>query len=354
MCMGFNGRNIFGAQLNRNYRAGAKIVDNFTKGALLGGFLAADYVYRKSQQPKTNYRPLTIREKQELEELEMQLATPFSFTKTITLHSIFNILVFVAPLLGILLYSYDWWMVFCVLTSGFLEFVLDWPAILLPDNIKSDWIFDKNNEQKQKKQIKTLLWLAIFTNIILIILNSYPFLFQSSKIVPYPYEGGVLVSLMTIFLYFMNCSLIYENAKILSDLDKYFEHNISKFSKISSHKDIHNSNAQLNVQANNISESVNNSIEQIQTYIDRCNSEHISLELIKANIRILNAMTDSYKRGYSELTNRILEQRLEEKINSAKRDFVKRECKLAIDILYMLKSNNVDKVIEYLRQKYPV
>lgn len=347
-------RRGWGPDLNRSFRAGSKLADDITKGLLLGGVVGAEYIYRKSKQPQSQYRPLTKGELQEFEELELAFAKPFKFTKTIILHSIFSILVFVAPLLGILLYSYDWWMFFCVLTSGFLEFLLDWPAILLPDNIRSDWRFDKSNEQKQKKQIKILLWLAIFTNIILIILNSYPFLFQSSKIVPYPYEGGVLVTLMTIFLYFMNGSLIYENAKILNDLDKYFEHNISKFSKIRSHKDIHNSNTQLNVQANNISESVNNSIEQIQAYIDRCNSEQISLELIKANIRILNAMTDSYKRGYSELTNRILEQRLEEKINSAKRDFVKRECKLAIDILYMLKSNNVDKVIEYLRQKYPV
>ena len=347
-------RRGWGPDLNRSFRAGSKLADDITKGLLLGGLVGADYIYRKTQQPRTQYRPLTKGELQELEKWELQHAKPFSFTKTIILHSIFSIFVFVAPLLGILLYSYDWWMFFCVLTSGFLEFVLDWPAILLPDNIRSDWRFDKNNEQKQKKQIKTLLWLAIFTNIILIILNSYPFLFQSSKIIPCPYEGGILVTLMTIFLYFMNGSLIYENAKILRELDKYFEHNINKFSKIRSHKDIHNSNDQLNVQANNISESVNNSIEQIQTYIDRCNSEQISLEIIKANIRILNAMTDSYKRGYSELTNRILEQRLEDKINSAKRDFVKRECKLAIDILYMLKSNNVDKVIEYLRQKYPV
>ena len=347
-------RRGWGPDLNRSFRAGSKLADDITKGLLLGGLVGADYIYRKTQQPRTQYRPLTKGELQELEKWELQHAKPFSFTKTIILHSIFSIFVFVAPLLGILLYSYDWWMFFCVLTSGFLEFVLDWPAILLPDNIRSDWRFDKNNEQKQKKQIKTLLWLAIFTNIILIILNSYPFLFQSSKIIPCSYEGGILVTLMTIFLYFMNGSLIYENAKILRELDKYFEHNINKFSKIRSHKDIHNSNDQLNVQANNISESVNNSIEQIQTYIDRCNSEQISLEIINANIRILNAMTDSYKRGDSELTNRILEQRLEDKINSAKRDFVKRECKLAIDILYMLKSNNVDKVIEYLRQKYPV
>ena len=315
--------------------------------------MGADYIYRKTQQPRTQYRPLTKGELQELEKWELQHAKPFSFTKTIILHSIFSIFVFVAPLLGILLYSYDWWMFFCVLTSGFLEFVLDWPAILLPDNIRSDWRFDKNNEQKQKKQIKTLLWLAIFTNIILIILNSYPFILMSSKITPNPYEGGLLVSLMTMFLYFMNGSLIYENAKILRNLDKYFEQNVNKFSRLHNTKDVHNETQHPIVQFNDSLAIPNNGIEQIQTYIDRCNSEQISLEVIKANIRILNAMTDSYKKGNSELTNSILERRLEEKINSAKRDFVKRECRLALEIINILKTQSVDDVITSLKQEYP-
>ena len=315
--------------------------------------MGADYIYRKTQQPRTQYRPLTKGELQELEKWELQHAKPFSFTKTIILHSIFSIFVFVAPLLGILLYSYDWWMFFCVLTSGFLEFVLDWPAILLPDNIRSDWRFDKNNEQKQKKQIKTLLWLAIFTNIILIILNSYPFILMSSKITPNPYEGGLLVSLMTMFLYFMNGSLIYENAKILRNLDKYFEQNVNKFSRLHNTKDVHNETQHPIVQFNDSLAIPNNGIEQIQTYIDRCNSEQISLEVIKANIRILNAMTDSYKKGNSELTNSIIERRLEEKINSAKRDFVKRECRLALEIINILKTQSVDDVITSLKQEYP-
>ena len=346
-------RRGWGPDLNRSFRAGSKLADDITKGLLLGGLVGADYIYRKTQQPRTQYRPLTKGELQELEKWELQHAKPFSFTKTIILHSIFSIFVFVAPLLGILLYSYDWWMFFCVLTSGFLEFVLDWPAILLPDNIRSDWRFDKNNEQKQKKQIKTLLWLAIFTNIILIILNSYPFILMSSKITPNPYEGGLLVSLMTMFLYFMNGSLIYENAKILRNLDKYFEQNVNKFSRLHNTKDVHNETEHPIVQSNDSLAIPNNGIEQIQTYIDRCNSEQISLEVIKANIRILNAMTDSYKKGNSELTNSIIERRLEEKINSAKRDFVKRECRLALEIINILKTQSVDDVITSLKQEYP-
>ena len=63
-------------------------------------------------------------------------------------------------------------------------------------------------------------------------------------------------------------------------------------------------------------------------------------------------MTDSYKRDYSRPTNSILEQQLKEKINSAKRDFVKRECRLALDILNMLKIQSIDDVIASLKQRY--
>ena len=65
--MGFKSRNIFGAQLNRNFKAGSKIADNVTKGLLLGGLVGADYIYRKSQRPRSQYRPLTTRELQEIE-----------------------------------------------------------------------------------------------------------------------------------------------------------------------------------------------------------------------------------------------------------------------------------------------
>lgn len=344
--MGFNGRNIFGAQLNRNYRAGAKIVDNFTKGALLGGFLAADYVYRKSRQPKTNYRPLAIREQQELEELEMQLATPFSFTKAIIWHSIASLFALAFPILGAYLYCYeDWWMFFSVLICGMLELCLLVPvSMLLEDKIESEWIFSATNKEKQIKQVKILLWLSIITNVVLIVLNSYPFIVY--------YEGGILVILMTMCLYFANGGCIYISAKELRNINVRFELNVNKFNRAHNTKNVHNETEQPIERPNNSSAILNNSIEQIQAYIDICNSEQISLEVITANIRILNAMTDSYKRGYSELTHSILEQRLKERINSAKRDFVKRECRLALDILNMLKTQSVDDVIVSLKQRY--
>lgn len=340
--MGFKSRNIFGAQLNRNFKAGSKIADNVTKSLLLGGLVGADYIYRKSQQPRSQHRPLTTREQQELEELELTLATTFKFTNAIIAQSIASLFALGFPILGAYLYCYeDWWMFFSVLICGMLELCLLVPSsMLIDDKIDSQWKFSATNKEKQIKQVKILLWLSIITNAILIILNSYPFVVH--------YEGGVLVTLMTICLYFANSSCIYISAKELRNINVRFEQNINKFSRLHNTKDVHNETEQ----PNNNSAIFNNSIEQIQAYIDRCNSEQISLELIKANIRILNAMTDSYKRGYSELTNRILEQRLEEKIYFAKRDFVKRECRLALDILNMLKTQSIDDVIASLKQRY--
>ena len=345
--MGFKSRNIFGAQLNRNFKAGSKIADNVTKSLLLGGLVGADYIYRKSQQPRSQHRPLTTRELQELEELELTLATPFKFTNAIIAQSIASLFALGFPILGAYLYCYeDWWMFFSVLICGMLELCLLVPSsMLIDDKIDSQWKFSATNKDKQIRQVKILLWLSIITNAILIVLNSYPFIVY--------YEGGILVSLMTMCLYFANGGCIYISAKELRNINVRFEQNVNKFNRLHNTKGVHNEPEQPVLQSNDSLAIVNNGIEQIQTYIDRCNIVQISLEVIKANIRILNAMTDSYKKGYSELTNSILEQLLEEKINSAKRDFVKRECRLALDILNMLKTQSVDDVIATLKQKYP-
>ena len=345
--MGFKSRNIFGAQLNRNFKAGSKIADNVTKSLLLGGLVGADYIYRKSKQPQSQYRPLTKGELQEFEELELAFAKPFKFTNAIIGQSTASLFALSFPILGAYLYCYeDWWMFFSVLICGMIELCLLVPSsMLIEDKINSQWIFSITNKDGQIKQIKILLWLSIITNAILIVLNSYPFIVY--------YEGGILVSLMTMCLYFANGGCIYISAKELRNINVRFEQNVNKFSRLHNTKDVHNETEHPIVQSNDSLATPNNSIERVQTYIDRCNSEHLSLEIIKANIRILNAMTDSYKKGYSELTNSILEQLLEEKINSAKRDFVKRECRLALDILNMLKTQSVDDVIATLKQKYP-
>lgn len=344
--MGFKSRNIFGTQINRNFKAGSKIADNVTKGLLLGGLVGADYIYRKSKQPRSQYRPLTKGELQEFEELELAFAKPFKFTNAIIGQSIASLFALSFPILGAYLYCYeDWWMFFSVLICGMLELCLLVPSsMLIEDKINSQWIFSITNKDEHIKQIKILLWLSIITNAILIVLNSYPFIVY--------YEGGVLVTLMTMCLYLANGGCIYISAKELRNINVRFEQNVNKFSRLHNTKGVHNETEHPIVQSNDSLAIPYKGIEQIQTYIDRCNSEQISLEVIKANIRILNAMPDNYKKGYSELTNSILEQRLEEKINSAKRDFVKRECRLALDILNMLKIQSIDDVIASLKQRY--
>ena len=321
--------------------------DDLFKILFLGGLLGANHIYRKTQQPRAQYRPLTKRELQEFEELELAFAKPFKFTNAIIGQSTASLFALSFPILGAYLYCYeDWWMFFSVLICGMIELCLLVPSsMLIEDRINSQWIFSITNKDEQIKQIKILLWLSIITNAILIVLNSYPFIVY--------YEGGILVTLMTMCLYFANGGCIYISAKELRNINVRFDQNVNKFSRLHNTKDAHNETEQPIVQSNDSVAIANNGIEQIQTYIDRCNSEQISLEVIKANIRILNAMTDSYKKGYSELTNSILAQRLEEKINSAKRDFVKRECRLALDILNMLKTQSVDDVITSLKQEYP-
>lgn len=355
---------------------------------LLESLRAAKYILIDTKRPRVTYGPPpTKRELEELEALQLELAKPFNYTKRLIWQSIFIILVFAAPLLGAYLYCFDIWMFFCVLISGFLGFVLNWPAIALPDNIRTDWIFNNENKQEQKKQIRTLLLLAICTNIILVILNSYPFLLQSSKIIDQPYEGGIVVTIMTICIYFINGYLIYENIRTFRNIDELFEQNIAKFSSSNSsctHNACENIEQPLKPIDNN-TPNVSDNIEQptkqidnndktiidsntpnidnstiiydckkqIDLYIDKCNRGQTPLTILKANIRILNAITDSYKKGFYKLTYQIIEQQLEEKISLAKRDFVKRESLLAIDILNMLKTSSADVVIKYLQLKYP-
>lgn len=330
----------FDAQFRRNYKAGTKIADDLTKLLFWGGLATADYVYKKSKSSSGQYKPLTTYEEQEL---ELLLSTPFKFSNAIVWHSIAFLLSVAFPLLGVYLYcEEDWWMFFSVLICGMLELCLLVPtSISMGDKIKSEWVFNTSKKEKQIKQVKILLWLSIITNIILIVINSYPFVVY--------YEGGILVSVMTLCLYFANGCCIYMNIQDLKNINIRFEQNVNKFSKLQNivevYKDVE---PQQKKSIENIT-IIYNDIEHIRQYQDKCHNENISLDVIKANIRISNAMIDGYKKGYSELTYKIIEQQLVEKIKLAKRDFVKRECTFAIRILNLLKTKSVNEVIEILK-----
>ena len=174
--MGRKGGYKFGAQLDRNYRAGAKIADNITKGFLLGGLFGVDYIYRKSKQYQSVYAPLTPEEERKVRMLELQYAKPFSFRKVLSLHIVSYLFAIASPLIGAFLYcAEDWWMFFCVLLFGVAEICFLLPSGLLSDNIKIEWKFNSSDKRSQVTHLKILLWLSIIVNVILVTLNSYPF-----------------------------------------------------------------------------------------------------------------------------------------------------------------------------------
>ena len=164
----------------------------------------------------------------------------------------------------------------------------------------------------------------------------------------------------------MNGTLIYENIKTFRNIDELFKQNITKFSNSKCTPNVINNiekplkqidknkvTIDINTPKTDSSEALYECKKQIDHYLDRCNNEQIPLAIHKANIRILNAIGNSYKKGYSKLTYQIIKRQLEEKISLAKRDFVKRECLLAIDILKLLKTSSADTVLKYLQLKYP-
>lgn len=231
--------------------------DDLFKILFLGGLLGANHIYRKTQQPRSQYKPLTKRELQEFEELELAFAKPFKFTNAIIGQSIASLFALSFPILGAYLYCYeDWWMFFSVLICGMIELCLLVPSSkLIEDKINSQWIFSITNKDEQIKQIKILLWLSIITNAILIVLNSYPFIVY--------YEGGILVTLMTMCLYFANGGCIYISAKELRNINVRFEQNVNKFNRAHNTKNVHNETEQPIEQPNDSSAILNNSIEQI-------------------------------------------------------------------------------------------
>lgn len=343
--MGRKGGYKFGAQLDRNYRAGAKIADNITKGFLLGGLFGVDYIYRKSKQYQSVYAPLTPEEERKVRMLELQYAKPFSFRKVLSLHIVSYLFAIASPLIGTLLYcAEDWWMFFCVLLFGVAEICFLLPSGLLSDNIKIEWKFNSSDKRRQVTHLKILLWLSIIVNVILVTLNSYPFVVV--------YDEGVLVVLMTLFLYLVNVWSIVLNIQSLKNINKLFDENIERFTRSTVAESVQV--AEVCQEESNVDsrKDQNEESAKIHKYLNRCHEEDMPLIVINANIRIANAMIDACKNGNYKLSYSVVTWQLEQKIQQAKREFVKRECRIAIEILLQLKCSEVDELIKDVKNKY--
>ena len=134
------------------------------------------------------------------------------------------------------------------------------------------------------------------------------------------------------------------------DVNIRIEQNINKFNPsyvpTVNNDDIHE------IAINNQSKTIYDASEQIRAYRRLCQNTQMPLIVLKSNIRISNAIIDGCKFNSENVSYEMLEQQLERKIELAKRDFVKRECQLAIEILNLLKTNSVEDVIAVLKHRY--
>ena len=113
-------------------------------------------------------------------------------------------------------------------------------------------------------------------------------------------------------------------------------------------------NAQSNNQKNKPTDSTHDQYTKITSYQNISLNNKASLTVCKANIRISNAICEAFKLGYLDITYTIVKQELEKKAKAAKRDFVKRECYIAIEIIELLENKSVDEVVDTIKDKFPI
>ena len=307
-----------------------KMGDDINKGILLSFVLLVCYLN------KLPNRIMYHSSSAHADQTYADVAERFNFKKSLIQNLLLHTFAIAAPILGAILYHCGlFWMFFSVLVFGFFELIFNVPSYELAEKIKYKWIVNPALRKEQTKQIKLLLWLAIAVNFVLFFLNTYPFVLS--------YEGGVCVTLLTVLLCLINCFVLYYLIKDLRIIDDLIEDNICKFA----------CEEQLKINSANISAS-HNAHDRICLYQQICQCNHIPLKVLKANIRISNAMIYCYKKmGTLELSFVDICKVLATKIESSKRDFIIRECRIAIEILNLLEDDrNVDDIVKFVQAKY--
>ena len=315
---------------------------NFGKMLFWGGLFGVSYLFQSPKQ--IQYRLPTPAEMEKLKQYQIESAKPFYFKKVLTIHSIAYLIAIFSPLLGILLFFEADCIIFvCLLIGGVLEFIANSPALLLQDNVNDyHYKLEEYNTAKNKKELIILSSLAIVVNLILIILNSYPFIIDS--------EFGIISLHLIILLYIYNIYSIVKNVKFIKNIDESIEYNQKFFVPATSASE----NAQSNNQKNKPTDSTHDQYTKITSYQNISLNNKASLTVCKANIRISNAICEAFKLGYLDITYTIVKQELEKKAKAAKRDFVKRECYIAIEIIELLENKSVDEVVDTIKDKFPI
>lgn len=111
---------------------------------------------------------------------------------------------FIAPFIGFWLYG-EWWMFFCVLLVGVIQ-MFPWAFLSFTDTDNTKIISVEEIDKYAKSEVRLDAILRVCF-VILGLLNIFPFLASNSSFMQstkgyfvVPYEGGLLVTLMTILL----------------------------------------------------------------------------------------------------------------------------------------------------------
>ena len=157
---------------------------------------------------------------------------------------------------------------------------------------------------------------------------------------------------MTLFLYLVNVWSIVQNIQSLKNIDKLFDENIERFTRSTVPESVQITEVCQEESNVDSRKDQNEESAKIHKYLNRCHKENIPLIVINANLRIANAMIDACKNGIYKLSYSAVIWQLEQKIQQAKREFVKRECRIAIEIILQLKCSEVDELIKDVKDKY--
>ena len=306
--MGFKGKNIFGAQINRSFKEGSKVADVFTKFALLGGIWGITKLGKKEKV--FNYaKHNEIIRKANLAEIANKSEDKRLLKEFIDRETVNNNCQFIHKIKMRLLNT----------------------QILYYKNPTSSNLFNAMQtilEEKKDSAIKEYVKKECIACIeVLNLLKQYKDI--DEVIIQIKSKYVTEKTTKCNFIEKENSSSIVKESLYLTPIEK---------SKVI------NNTAQSNEKQ---------LLDEFSKRIQENNPNSNCLILYTSATRIYTALLTFYKQPQSSNLFYELTLILQDKISSVKTENIKKECRVAIEILNMLKEyRNADKVIKHIQDKY--
>lgn len=306
--MGFKGKNIFGAQINRSFKEGSKIADVFTKFALLGGIWGITKLGKKEKV--FNYaKHNEIIRKANLAEIANKSEDKHLLKEFIDRETVNNNCQFIHKIKMRLLNTQILYYKNPTSSNLFnaMQTILDEKKdSAIKEYVKKECIacIEVLNLLKQYKDID---------EVIIRIKSKY----VTEKTTKYN------------FIEKENSSSTVKESLYLTPIEK---------SKV------------IN---NTVQSNEKQLLDEFSKRIQENNPNSNCLILYTSATRIYTALLTFYKQPQSSNLFYELTLILQDKISSVKTENIKKECRVAIEILNMLKEyRNADKVIKHIQDKY--